>query len=282
MGTHDTAEQPARLDVLKLITSIGSPIALATALLFYFGWVRSEAQARAFGADASVFQMSTQDYVLRSVNVLFFPIILLLLLALLAIRVDKMLRKPARKPAWLPTFARILRFSWLFFLALGILLYAVAGRLGDVTLPLWVALAILGPTYGALLRRDVRAEGTTFSPVTVGLLVTLVTVLLFWQTERVARLGGEALAQDIQDNMGDRLNAVDVYSVKDLQLAGPGVAETRIAGGADTAYGFSYSGLYLLQRSGDAYFLVTDGWDADEARLVVLPDNASIRVEFGP
>lgn len=52
--------------------------------------------------------------------------------------------------------------------------------------------------------------------------------------------------------------------------------------GADAAYGFSYSGLYLLQRSGDAYFLVTDDWNTDDARLVVLPDTASIRVEFRP
>lgn len=274
-------EQQSRPDVVKVITSIGSPIALATALLFYFGWVRSEAQARAFGADASVFQMSTQDYVLRSVNVLFFPIILLLLLALLAIRVDKTLRKSAHKPTWLAALARILRLSWLFFLAIGILLYAVAGRFGDVTLPLWVALGILGPAYGALVRREVTGDRTPFSMVAVGLLVTLVTVSLFWQTERLARVGGEALAQDIQDNIADRLSDVELYSVKDLHLAGPGVAETQTSGGDDAAYGYSYSGLYLLQRSGDAYFLVTDGWDTDEARLVVLPDNASIRVEFG-
>ena len=87
-------------------------------------------------------------------------------------------------------------------------------------------------------------------------------VCLFWQTERLASLGGEALAQDIKDHLDDRLAKVEVFSAKDLQIDGPGVTVTRI-GGDDSAYRFKYSGLYLLQRSGDKYFLLTDGWDDD-------------------
>jgi hypothetical protein len=36
--------------VLQLVSAIGSPLALGTALLFYFGWRRSEAQAEALGS----------------------------------------------------------------------------------------------------------------------------------------------------------------------------------------------------------------------------------------
>ena len=110
------------LDLMKFITSIGSPIALATALLFYFGWVRSEEQARAFGADASVFAMSTQDYVLRSVNVLFFPLILMFLIVLLLLRLDRRLRAGPDAPPWLETAGRLLQLSWLVFLPLGFVL----------------------------------------------------------------------------------------------------------------------------------------------------------------
>ena len=274
------AEQRAPLDLMRFITSIGSPIALATALLFYFGWVRSEEQARAFGADASVFAMSTQDYVLRSVNVLFFPVILLLLAGLLVHRLDRTLRTEPLSPR-LAMAGNALRFSWAVFLALGIVLYALAGRFGDVTLPLWVALAILGPVYGNVLRRLASGGRERFSGVTVALLAALVTVTLFWQTERLANLGGEALAQDIQDHMADRLTGIELFSTKDLHIAGPGVSTTTFTE-PNSAYGFQYSGLYLLQRSGDKYFLLTDGWDTDAARLFVLPDNAAIRVEFGP
>jgi hypothetical protein len=267
-------------DLMKFITSIGSPIALATALLFYFGWVRSEAQAKAFGADASVFAMSTQDYVLRSINVLFFPLILLLLAGLLVHRLDRKLRMRPVPPPWLGSVTRALRFSWALFLVLGIVLYAVAGRFGDVTLPFWVALAILGPVYGTVLRRQVTRDRGRFSRLTVALLAALITVTLFWQTERLASLGGEALAQDIQDNLGDRLQHVELFSAKDLHIVGPGVTTTTFTD-PNSAYGYEYSGLYLLQRSGDKYFLLTGGWDTDHGRLVVLPDGPTIRVEFG-
>jgi hypothetical protein len=266
-------------DLMKFITSIGSPIALATALLFYFGWVRSEEQAKAFGADASVFAMSTQDYVLRSINVLFFPLILLLLVGLLLHRLDRRLRT-GPVPRWLPRLALALKYSWAAFLALGIVLYAVAGRFGDVTLPFWVALAILGPVYGTVLRRLTSGDRERYSRLTVALLAALTTVTLFWQTERLASLGGEALAQDIQDNMSDRLQNIRLFSAKDLHIAGPGIRTTTFTD-PNSAYGYEYSGLYLLQRSGDKYFLLTDGWDSDKGRLIVLPDSPTIRIEFG-
>jgi hypothetical protein len=288
-GAVDEARAPAApveesrppLDLMKFITSIGSPIALATALLFYFGWVRSEEQARAFGADASVFAMSTQDYVLRSVNVLFFPLILMLLVGLLLLRLDRALRAGPDAPRWLETAGRVLQLSWLVFLPLGFVLYAVAGRAGDVTLPLWVALSIVAPAYGAVLRRRATGDRPRISRVAVGIIAALVTVILFWQTERLASLGGEALADDIKTNLGERLTRVELFSVTNLHLEGPGVTTSRI-GAVEGEFRYRYSGLYLLQRSGEKYFLLTDGWAQNEGRLVVLPDSDSIRVEFGP
>ena len=68
--------------VLKALTQVTSYVAFTTALLYYFGWRRSEAQAHAFGADASVFGMSSEDYVLRSIDVVLIPLLLLLLAGL--------------------------------------------------------------------------------------------------------------------------------------------------------------------------------------------------------
>jgi hypothetical protein len=280
-GRQAAREERPPLDLMKFVTSIGSPIALATALLFYFGWVRSEEQAKSFGADASVFAMSTQDYVLRSVNVLFFPVILMLLVALLVLRVDRTLRAGPVGRRWLEPLARALQWSWAVFLPLGLILYAVAGRFGDVALPFWVALAIVAPAYGTVLRRLATGDRRRFSGVAVALLAALVTVLLFWQTERLASLGGEALAQDIKDNLGVRLTRVELFSVTDLHIEGPGVTANSLSA-KEGEYAYRYSGLYLLQRSGDKYFLLTDGWTQHQGRLVVLPDNSDIRVEFGP
>ena len=251
-------------DLMTVLTSIGSPLALATALLFYFGWVRSEEQASAFGADASVFAMSTQDYVLRSVNILFFPVVLLLLLSLLALRLDRRLRTGGAPPRWVLPLSMALRYSWALFLPLGFL-----------------TLAVLGPVYGTVLRSAAAGDPRRFSFRATALLIALVTVCLFWQTERLASLGGEFLAKDLKENLADRLHPVVLFSAKELSITGPGVTATAV-GGADAAYRYRYSGLYLLQHSGGKYFLLTDGWDQDQGRLVVLPDDPDNRLEFGP
>ena len=39
---------------MRLIATIGSPIAIATGLLFYFGWVRASVQAKQLGYDTAI------------------------------------------------------------------------------------------------------------------------------------------------------------------------------------------------------------------------------------
>jgi hypothetical protein len=56
---------------LRLVATVGSPIAIATGLLFYFGWVRASVQARALGYDTTILDWTIQDYILRSINVLY-------------------------------------------------------------------------------------------------------------------------------------------------------------------------------------------------------------------
>jgi len=83
------------IDAVDLLKYIGSPVLIGTALLFYFGWSRSNAQAERFGVDVSVFEMSTDDLVLRSIGVVFFLMIGLLLVALVFLRADPWLREHA-------------------------------------------------------------------------------------------------------------------------------------------------------------------------------------------
>src|SRR5918999_1340773 len=94
------------LDVLDLLKYVGSPIAVGTTLLFYFGWVRSNEQARQFGADISVFEMSADDFTLRSVNVVFLPLLALVVGGLLFLRIHPILRANAAAAS------RVLLFSW--------------------------------------------------------------------------------------------------------------------------------------------------------------------------
>ncbi len=269
---------PARsLDVSDLLKWVGSPIALGTALLFYFGWVRSQAQASALGVDVSVFEMSTQDMVLRSVNVLFFPIIAMLLGGLVLLQLDPWLRTHARRASL------VLRYAWLLFIPLALLLLILNEEVGRTLLPLWVLLTIGGMAYGSRLRRHANGDDRPASPMQTVLVVALLVVTLFWLTERVARVGGEALAEDLKNNLADRLPHVSLVSAGDLHIEASGVTETELSG-SDSEYGYRYDGLYLLQRSGDKYFLLSDGWQSNvnQGRLIVLPDDDTIRLQFGP
>jgi hypothetical protein len=268
-----STSSPARPDALRMLTAFGSPIALGTTLMLYFGWVRSEAQARAFGADASVFAMTGQELVMRSVDTLFAVVVPLLLLALLGLRLDPWLRSRAR-PALL-----VLRWTWLAA-PLGLLLAVVAGAVGIAVLPVLVLGAVAGTAYAAALRREV--EPATHPPLRISqhvLIVLLLIVVLFWATERWARLSGEALAAELQADLDRHLDTVTLFTAQRLPTTAATIEESRF--GADEEAVYRYEGLYLLQRSGGKYFLLSDGWSIGEGRLLVVPDNDSVRLEFG-
>jgi hypothetical protein len=265
--------EPAPNSAIRTLALVGSPVALVTALLLYFGWARSQAQAEAFGADASVFDMSPQDLILRSVSILFFPIIVLLLFGLALVWIEPRLRSRESQ------VGTVLRFAWVVLL-IGLLLLWLARPIGDVLLPLFIMVAIGGTAYGNMLRRYASGDRRPPRLANVLLVGSLLVACLFWQTERLARVGGEALAADLQANIADRLPAVTVYSAGQMQIEGPGVEERRVAPD-ESLFTHQYDGLYLLQRSGGKYFIVTDGWAEDEGRLLVLSDSQMFRIEFG-
>ena len=78
---------------LGVISAIGPPITVATALLFYFGWARADAQATNMGLDVSLFGYGVQDYILISINALFLPLVCLLVGSLVWVALDRWLRR---------------------------------------------------------------------------------------------------------------------------------------------------------------------------------------------
>jgi hypothetical protein len=266
---------------LRLIATVGSPIAIATGLLFYFGWVRATVQAKRLGYDTAILDWSIQDYILRSVNVLFVPLMALLVVALLLLGVHRLLVLPVvtsgrsgAVASWLP---RALRASWLMWVAIGITLVVVAGPMSGAIIPATITLALLCALYGDLLER--RVTGTTrTSTAAAALLLILLAFSMFWNTERLARVVGEGYADQIVSNPRQLL-AVTVYSPKSLEIDVHGVVETKL-GTAESAYRYRYDGLRLVQRSGDRYLLMSERGDAGSSRIIVLRDSDTIRLEF--
>jgi hypothetical protein len=78
--------------ILAIVGTIASQTALITGLLYYFGWAREQSTLTYFGLDTSLVDYSTADYVLRSVNVAFTPIVRVALAALVLLgRVSRIL-----------------------------------------------------------------------------------------------------------------------------------------------------------------------------------------------
>jgi hypothetical protein len=263
---------------LRLVATVGSPIAIVTGLLFYFGWVRATVQARRLGYDTAILDWSIQDYMLRSILVLFIPLMALVAFMLLLTWLHQRLVLPmvdsGRLAPWLP---QGLRGSWLLLAAAAIFLSLFAAPLSGIVIPIAVTLALLFALYGDLLERRLTGRPRTVSAAKV-LILVLLAFAVFWDVERLASVVGEGYAAQITANPRQLL-AVTVYSPKSLEIYVPGVTETKLSN-ADSAYRYRYDGLRLVQRSGDRYLLMSEQVDARTSRIIVLRETDTIRMEF--
>lgn len=282
-ASADRQSRPSLTDAgpLRILAMIGSPVALATALMFYFGWIRTRAEAQAFGYDTSVTGMSVQDFVMKSITVLYVPLLVPLLAALLLVWLHHRIIGVARRRAGfrdsLLWWANSLTMSWTIWTALGIILLILVPSLRLFTIPAALTLALLCAIYGDQLRRNLNARQRMPSSIRALILVALALVV-FWDTERIAGAVGRAYAAQITSSP-KQLMAVTVYSPQSLDITVPGVIVTKLSG-RDSAYLYRYDGLRLLQASGGNYFLISQGWDASHRRVVVIPATGNFRVEL--
>jgi hypothetical protein len=283
---------PSWRSTVETIGAVVAPTTLVGALLYYFGWARTDALYANFGVDASALGFSVQDYVLRSTDAIYVPLGVLGILALLALWAHAAIRSWAmgrrrRRVAEVIAPATI---------AFGLVAFA-RGVVGVVD-PLWddflvtplclaTGVAMLG--YGAHLRRKLRtsnagddrpADPSWFAPAHITLVVLLVVLSLFWATEVYAKAFGRGKAQQIASAVTGR-PAVTVYSSSRLHIDTP-VVEEHDLGPGYAPYRFRYTGLRLLIRSGGKYFLLPSTWSPRNAVTVVLPDTDAVRLEFRP
>jgi hypothetical protein len=284
-------ESPLR-SALSVVTTLGPPLTIVTALMFYFGWMRSDTQARYMGLDVSLFGFSTQDYVLQSISTLYIPLLAAATLALgwLALhqRVDRALARPSSRPA--------LRAAGRALLGAGVLTATstvLAATMDRNHAPLVVPLILAGGTavaaYGGWLARAAADPGALPPPVPPwqralrALLVGgVITLALFWEVSNYAGVVGRGYALEIARKV-PALPRATAFSATPLGIQAPGVDEERLdAGlGADgKALRYRTTGLRFLVRSGGRMFLLHDGWTPQRGTVIVLPDNAQVRWQF--
>lgn len=274
---------------LKLIGSILAPTTLLTALLFYFGHQHAYWFFDYFGVNSTVMGLTTQDYLLRSVDPLFTPVTTVAAVVLVGLWGYRLLRANLSDAAW----QRVLRTAVPVTAALGLVLEAVAisGVVDPLALRPYVGLPGLGLATGVLLlvassrlRREAatrgagRREPTTLPAVEWGAIFVLVGIGLFWAATDYSNAVGTGRGFQ-QQQVLPALPDVILYSEKSLSMQAPGVRQIACQD-SEAAYRFRYDGLKLVLQSGGHYFFLPARWNPSDEVAFVIPRTEMLRLEF--
>jgi hypothetical protein len=257
-----------------------------TALAFWFGWTLTNARSRYLGVDASVFGFSPTDYILRSADAVIVPVILVCLAGLVWVSllagVNVLLDRPGLRDSVRIGAAAVLALSLLgLVVALRAMFVGFAPGTHYLAAPLLLAVsATLAGTAASVLRRtaiDPRLRrARLWGRSGVVLTATIVIAAVFWASTLYADALGRGRGMDVERQLS-LLPSVAVFSVTPLGLDSPVEPRPVDDGGR---FVVRYDGFRLLLKSGGSYFLLPDGWRSGEGPVIVLRDDADIRLEF--
>ncbi len=293
----DGVAGPSFRKAAEAVATIVAPTTLVTALLYYFGWVRTHSQSELLGLDNSIFGFSTQDYLLRSISAMYLPIGTGLLIALLWLAAHSSLIRWAPRPGadskggrvrLVKTLVASIATTGVLSFVIGIYWAFLRTPRIEMIAPLSLGLGIALSSYAVHLYRRLLArphpmvagseELRWLPPLQATMVVLLVCLSLFWAVSDYAVVVGRGLTEQMISNLSLRPSVL-LYSNKRLYLDGTGVEETRLEG-HDEGYRFRYSGLKFLVRSGGKHFLLPASWSFSKGSTFVLPDGDDLRLEF--
>jgi hypothetical protein len=277
------AEEAGGIAALRQVMGLVlGQLGAVTALAFYFGSVHTNAYLRYFGLNTSVVSFATADYVLRSVGPVFWPLMWLGLFVVVALAVHPLIRRmldarPKTRGRWLGGAALV-----------GVALLAVAAAgLFQVwifppsvpVIPLLITGGVAIPTYSAALYASSDRRGPTLlRRAQFVALSGLIAGGVFWAWGSYVSTLGTAAARDTAANLAYHAD-VSVFSAQRLVLNGHGIQADPI-GDEDSLYRFRYTGLRLLVRSDDRYFLLPKEWRRGEDPVIVLSESDEVRLQF--
>jgi len=277
---------------VQLATAIVAPTTVLTALLFYYGWVRTNALFQYFGVDATVLGFTTQDYLLRSSEALYVPFGMLLVVGLAGLWLHGSTTRwlAARRLPMLRATAVVLGVVGLALFARGVAGVAIPQLSRDdfLVTPVCLGLGAVVGAYGRWLWLRQRAlEANDDDPVpprwhgvvSLVLVALLVVLSMFWATSNYARAYGRGRAVAYARQLAVRPGVV-IYSADRLFLHGPGVRELALPPEQHSSYRYRYRGLRLLTESSGRLFLLPEGWTRTDGAAIVLANSDKVRVEF--
>lgn len=284
---------------IDFVKAILGPASLGTVVLYYFGWVRSNAIARYWGYSTDLIGLSNDDFLLSSVIPMFRPLAFAVLALLVGQRgldaIRDHLNAARRPPPWLLGlgnaclgFGAALLFLVVFRLD-GIeseiqkriwYLTATMTIAGSVCIAagLWLRTAWSFLKFGRVGRSGGQRLPARLIPLSTTVVLGAIVVLgvFIFTTQFASRVGvGRALA--LRAELPD-LAVVTLYSEDRLYLSGRGVSEVELA--EDSTYRWRYRGLRLLVQGDDQLILVPGSYADDNARAFVIPVGDGLRLDL--
>lgn len=271
----------------EIFAVVGPSVTVLTALLIYFGWVRSHAQARAMGIDVSLFGYTTQDLIINSIGAFYWPLLFAVGATFVWLGIDTVVNARLLTRVVTDRDRRALLIG--LAVAAGVLEAAVLAVTvlwaGGTYAPYLAALGFLVVVWAVHIhrrtvppdapeRRNVEWRRAVESTVVLG----VVALFLFWGTSNYANVRGQYQALQIQHDI-QQFPAAEIFSSSPLHLSGSGVNEVELTEAGDTVH--RYDGLRLLALSNGRYFFLDDEWEVGNGQIVVIPDSESIHVVFG-
>lgn len=263
------------------------PVLVFVALLYVFGAARAGAMSDHLGFDRSVLDRDAYENLRDGLRPLYRPLVVVVgtLLAVRVVhpRVVSWARRHRRIGA---AGARLLRCAW-FAVPTGV--WAALRERPDAASwwSVWmtgsVAVGVVVTAYGMVLARrlgahrrsgDVRVRVPLPSVV---LTAAVVVLCLVWASASYGHVAGRAQGRGIVRELPYRTGVV-LYSERDLRMRGDDGIRVEEQTGA--SYRYRYTGLRLLRRSSGTLFLLPEGWSSQRPRLLVVHEDARLRVEY--
>lgn len=285
-GSSDKATGLPRL--ARLVGTAVAPTTALTALLFYFGWSHAYYFFDYFGLNSTTLGLTTSDYLMRSQDGLFVPLLVLTIVGMVLFRMHHTIRRGIDADLTNQWWRRA---TWILT-AVGTITAATGGLnvLVDTPLrdrvaaaPLTLASGVLLLAYAAYMRRSLPSRsgaggshGLTMVEWTA--IFMLVGLSLFWAANDYSAAVGRSRASQFVRELPTYPSAI-LYSERSLNIAAPGVSEIHCPA-ENAAYEFRYDGLKLILESGGQLVFVPKGWTPQNGVTVVVPRSDSIRLQF--
>jgi hypothetical protein len=290
--------QPAINKWVGVIGLFIAPTTIITSVCYYFGYIWTRKYLSYFGIDSNAIGYTSSDYVLKSVNVLFAPILVLVLGSAAALWAVAYTRRLAQQERG----TRVIHVAGWVAVGIGValtgrgvvgvirphlevihgtLLTALALCAGPVALVVgcWLLSAVRSPTTPELF-----TNARLMSLVAAG---AVIVMALFWLTNIFATDYGESEAKSTAAELWSKETGVTLYTNERLGAPSNLVVESSVSdvdpaeaaqpvvasGGA-----FRYLCLRALLVRADRWVLVPARWTPEYGYAVIVDANPSNRL----